>query len=149
MAFQDAAGKGNDESFHRRREKICGRAYSVYKSDGQPFLSDRWIIKPLDSYASRGVFAGVDYSEDEWEDIVHQHWNKNYIYQEYYHPYRTENICFRDANPQFQSYTNMSGLYVYNGEFAGVYSRLSTGGIISSQYNERAVATLVVKEENE
>lgn len=110
---------------------------------------DRWIIKPLDSYASRGVFAGVDYSEDEWEDIVHKHWNKNYIYQEYYHPYRTENICFRDANPQFQSYTNMSGLYVYNGEFAGVYSRLSTGGIISSQYNERAVATLVVKEENE
>lgn len=110
---------------------------------------DRWIIKPLDSYASRGVFAGVDYSEDDWEDIVHRYWNQNYIYQEYYHPYRTENICFRDANPQFQSYTNMSGLYVYNGEFAGVYSRLSTGGIISSQYNERAVATLVVKEEDE
>ena len=41
----------------------------------------------------------------------------------------------------------MSGLYVYNGEFAGIYSRLSTGGIISSQYNERAVATLVVQEE--
>lgn len=110
---------------------------------------DRWIIKPLDSYASRGVFAGVDYSEDDWEDIVHRHWNKNYIYQEYYHPYRTDNICFRDAHPQFHPYTNMSGLYVYNGEFAGIYSRLSTGGIISSQYNERAVATLVLKEEKE
>lgn len=108
---------------------------------------DRWIIKPLDSYASRGVFAGVDYDDGEWEDIVHRHWNKNYIYQEYYHPYRTDNICFRDKEPQFESYTNMTGLYVYNGEFAGIYSRLSTGGIISSQYNERAVATLVVKEE--
>ena len=110
---------------------------------------DRWIIKPLDSYASRGVFAGVDYSDDDWEDIVHRHWNKNYIYQEYYHPYRTDNICFRDAHPEFHPYTNMSGLYVYNGEFAGIYSRLSTGGIISSQYNERAVATLVLKEEKE
>lgn len=108
---------------------------------------DKWIIKPLDSYASRGVFAGVDYDDGEWEEIVHRHWNKNYIYQEYYHPYRTNNICFRDKEPQFQSYTNMTGLYVYNGEFAGIYSRLSTGGIISSQYNERAVATLVVKEE--
>lgn len=109
---------------------------------------DRWIIKPLDSYASRGVFAGIDYSDDDWEDIIHRHWNKNYIYQEYYHPYRTDNICFRDAHPEFHPYTNMSGLYVYNGEFAGIYSRLSTGGIISSQYNERAVATLVLKEEN-
>lgn len=110
---------------------------------------DRWIIKPLDSYASRGVFAGIDYNDADWEDIIHRHWNKNYIYQEYYHPYRTDNICFRDAHPEFHPYTNMSGLYVYNGEFAGIYSRLSTGGIISSQYNERAVATLVLKEENE
>lgn len=109
---------------------------------------DRWIIKPLDSYASRGVFAGIDYNDADWEDIIHRHWNKNYIYQEYYHPYRTDNICFRDAHPEFHPYTNMSGLYVYNGEFAGIYSRLSTGGIISSQYNERAVATLVLKEEN-
>lgn len=110
---------------------------------------ERWIIKPLDSYASRGVFAGIDYTDEEWEEIVRRHWNKNYIYQEYYHPYRTDNICFRDAHPQFHPYTNMSGLYVYNGEFAGIYSRLSTGGIISSQYNERAVATLVLKEEKE
>lgn len=109
---------------------------------------DRWIIKPLDSYASRGVFAGIDYNDADWEDIIRRHWNKNYIYQEYYHPYRTDNICFRDAHPEFHPYTNMSGLYVYNGEFAGIYSRLSTGGIISSQYNERAVATLVLKEEN-
>ena len=92
--------------------------------------------------------AGIDYNDADWEDIVHRHWNKNYIYQEYYHPYRTDNICFRDAHPEFHPYTNMSGLYVYNGEFAGIYSRLSTGGIISSQYNERAVATLVLKEEN-
>lgn len=107
---------------------------------------DRWIIKPLDSYASRGVFAGIDYDDGEWEDIVNGHWNQNYIYQEYYHPYRTDNICFRDKEPELRPYTNMTGLYVYNGEFAGIYSRLSTGGIISSQYNERAVATLVVKD---
>ena len=109
---------------------------------------DRWIIKPMDSYASQGVFAGIDYTQDKWQEVVQKNWNKGYIYQEYYHPYRTENICYRDKEPAFVPYTNMSGLYVYNGEFAGVYSRLSTGGIISSQYNERAVATLVLKEEH-
>lgn len=108
---------------------------------------DRWIMKPLDSYASQGVFAGVDYYDDEWEDLVYENWNKGYIYQEYCAPYRTENICYQDKEPEIRSYTNMTGLYVYQGEMAGVYSRLSTGGIISSQYNERAVATIVVKEE--
>ena len=47
---------------------------------------------------------------------------------------------------EFKPYTNMSGLFVYNGQFAGVYSRLSDGGIISSQYNEKAVPTLFLTE---
>lgn len=107
---------------------------------------DRWIIKPLDSYASRGVFAGIDYEKEEWVEIVERHFNKGYIYQEYYHPYQTDNIYFPDPDAEFKPYTNMSGLFVYNGEFAGIYSRLSDGGIISSQYNEKATATLVLKD---
>lgn len=107
---------------------------------------NRWILKPLDSYASRGVFAGVDLEQEKWEEIVDAYWNRDYICQEYCVPYRTENICYRDKEPAMIPYTNMTGLYVYNGAFAGIYSRLSSGGIISSQYNERAVATLVVKD---
>ncbi len=109
---------------------------------------DRFIIKPMDSYASRGVFAGVDFTDQEWEKIVRENWNRDYIYQEYCAPYRSGNICYRDKDPRFLPYTNMAGLYVYGGELAGIYSRLSTGGIISSQYNERAVATLVADVED-
>lgn len=106
----------------------------------------RWIIKPLDSYGSRGVYAGVDYEQEEWIKIVTEHFDKGYICQEYCPPYRTENIYFPEENAVFHSYTNMSGLFVYNGKFSGVYSRLSDGGIISSQYNEKAVATLILDE---
>ncbi len=102
---------------------------------------DKWLIKPLDSYASKGVFAGCDCSEDEWAAHIYEYADTGYIYQEYCPPYRTENISFIDGTDGFASYTNMSGLFVYNGRFAGVYSRLSTGGIISSQYNERSVPT--------
>ncbi|MDD3278343.1 MAG: glutathionylspermidine synthase family protein [Lachnospiraceae bacterium] len=105
---------------------------------------DRWIIKPLDSYASRGVFAGIDYTQEEWSEIVERYFNRGYIYQEYYPPYRTENIYLSDQDSGFVPYTNMSGLFVYNGSFAGIYSRLSDGGIISSQYNEKATATMVL-----
>ncbi len=110
---------------------------------------NKWIIKPLDSYASKGVFAGTDYSEEEWDSIVHENVNQGYIYQEYCPPYKTENICFTDEDAEFKPYTNMSGLYVYNGIFKGVYSRLSDGGIISSQYNEKETATLVLENSSE
>ena len=103
---------------------------------------DKYIIKPLDSYASKGVFAGVDYPQDKWNSIVDENANQDYIYQEYCPPYRTANIYLVEENPLWKQYTNMSGLFVYNGEMAGVYSRLSDGGIISSQYNEKAVATM-------
>ena len=41
----------------------------------------------------------------------------------------------------------MAGLYVYNGEFAGVFSRLAEGdGIIASHRNERTQGTYIVSE---
>lgn len=106
---------------------------------------DMYIIKPLDSYASKGVFAGVDYPQNKWDEIVDENVNKDYIYQEYCPPYRTANIYLVEDEPVWKQYTNMSGIFVYNGQMAGVYSRLSDGGIISSQYNEKAVATMYVK----
>ena len=105
-----------------------------------------YIIKPLDSYASRGVYAGIDFSREEWEKLVKEHAGEDYIYQEYCPPYRTENIYLVEEKPRWKNYTNMSGLFVYNGKFSGIYSRLSDGGIISSQYNEKAVATLYLND---
>ncbi|HEY9574727.1 MAG TPA: circularly permuted type 2 ATP-grasp protein [Lachnospiraceae bacterium] len=101
-----------------------------------------WIIKPLDSYGSKGVFAGIDFSGEEWKKLVYDNIDKDYIVQEYCPPYTSSNIYFPQDNPDFIPYTNMAGLFVYNGKFKGVYSRLSDGGIISSQYNEKAVASL-------
>jgi glutathionylspermidine synthase len=111
--------------------------------DIKSFISekDRWLIKPLDSYASKGVYAGCDCSKEEWEEHIRHCEGHDYICQEYCPPYRSKNISFIDGTDGFNEYTNMSGLFVYGGKFAGVYSRLSTGGIISSQYNERAVPT--------
>ncbi|MBS7299044.1 MAG: hypothetical protein KIG65_08200 [Eubacteriales bacterium] len=104
---------------------------------------DRYIIKPSDSYASKGVFAGVDATLSEWKELVEKYRNEDYIVQEYCTPYKTENIYLADKQPQFKMYSNLTGLYVYDGMFAGVYSRLSDGGIISSQYNEKSVVTFV------
>ncbi len=104
---------------------------------------DSFIVKPSDSYASKGVFAGVDMKKAEWCELVDKLKNEDYIVQEYCTPYKTENIYLAAEKPEFKMYSNLTGLYVYDGVFAGVYSRLSDGGIISSQYNEKSVVTFV------
>lgn len=118
--------------------KLVKADLKLVKSD-----KDRFIIKPSDSYASKGVFAGVDATDSEWEELVEKYKNEDYIVQEYCTPYKTENIYLADKEPQFKMYSNLTGLYVYDGQFAGIYSRLSDGGIISSQYNEKSVVTFV------
>lgn len=106
----------------------------------------RWIIKPKEGYGAKGVYAGVDLSEKNWKKIVNDLAGGGYIVQEYIPHYRTVNIDLL-AYDEFLDYSNLTGLYIYNGKFAGVYSRLSDGGIVSTQYNERTVPTLFLRNE--
>ncbi|MCR4771982.1 MAG: hypothetical protein K5855_06670 [Oscillospiraceae bacterium] len=108
---------------------------------------ERYILKPDDSYGSMGVYAGVEYSGDEWEKIVLDTYGRGYICQEYCPQFSEDNIDFAFGDGQWHSYITMAGLFVYNGEFAGVYSRAAEGnGIIASFRNERAQPTYVVSD---
>lgn len=108
---------------------------------------EHYILKPEDSYGSKGVFAGVEHSRDEWKKIVLDTYDNGYICQEYCPQFSEDNIDFAFGDGQWHSYITMAGLFVYNGEFAGVYSRAAEGnGIIASLRNERAQPTYIVSE---
>lgn len=107
---------------------------------------DNWIIKPEDSYGAKGVFSGKNHTTKEWEQLVEKHKNQDYLLQEYVTPYQSYNIDFHPGKPaEFKKYSNLTGLYVYNGKFAGIYSRQSEKEIISTEYDENDVASLVVR----
>ena len=112
---------------------------------------DRFILKPLDSYGSKGVFAGVEYESDaEWKEIVDSHRIEGYLVQEIVLPYQTKNIDFsKGADADFIPVSNLTGLFVYDGRFQGIYSRVSRGKIISTQYSEIALPSVVVREKEE
>ncbi len=107
---------------------------------------DQWIIKPEDDYGAHGVYAGIDYDEEQWSSIVRDHWNAGYIVQEYYLPHLVDLIPCRiprDGDAcRVEDWHTMPGLYTYNGSFAGVYSRegregviaLDHGGLISTSF---------------
>ncbi|MCD7826428.1 MAG: glutathionylspermidine synthase family protein [Clostridiaceae bacterium] len=106
---------------------------------------DEYIIKPLDLYAAKGVYAGVEYDDAAWRGYLEQHASKDYIYQKYCPQYRTKNIDFVTGDGSVQNYINMEGLFCYNGKLAGIYSRMSAGDIIVSYKNERTVPALVLQ----
>lgn len=107
---------------------------------------DHWLIKPKNSYGARGIYAGVNYSAEEWKRIIEEHIDKDVIVQQFIMPYQTENIDFHKEKPALCMYSNLTGLYVYHGRFAGVYSRQAKHEIISSSYDENDIATIRYRE---
>lgn len=111
---------------------------------------DSWVIKPEDSYASKGVYAGVEFeSESEWIKHVTENIGDGYLLQEYVKPYEALNIDLphnRDA--EYRNYSSITGLFVYGGKFSGIYSRIAKNSIISTQYSEMSLASVVVDEKD-
>ncbi len=108
---------------------------------------NNWIIKPEDSYGSKGVHAGVECNDEEWKAFVDECVNTDYILQQFCVPYESMNIdLVKDVDAHFRPYSNLTGLFVYNGKFKGCYSRISQSEIISTQYSEMALPTIVVCE---
>ena len=108
---------------------------------------DAWILKPEDAYASKGVAAGFEYSDEEWAKIADEAYGGHYICQEYVPQYLSKNIDFVFGDGQWHDYITMAGLYVYNGKFAGVFSRAALDGeIIDYINNERRQVTYVANE---
>lgn len=116
----------------------------------------RWIIKPTDAYGSKDVFAGRDFNEKEWATIVDTHANgaagAPFIVQRYCTPYETLTIPLYGDEADFTraeplSYKNLSGLYLYNGRFTGVFSRLGPEAVICKKTRGVTAATIWVDDE--
>ncbi len=107
---------------------------------------DSYILKPMDAYASKGIYAaGRECSDDEWKKITEDLYGKGYICQEYCEQYMTENIDFAWGDGKWHPYINMPGLYTYNGEFAGILMRTACEEtIITAHENERTLPVFTV-----
>lgn len=107
---------------------------------------DGWIIKPEDSYGSQGVHAGVELEgQDEWNQLLQEMQGQHYILQQFNNPYRLDNIDLLSEGAKWVDTSNLTGLFVYGGKFSGIYSRISFDQMISTQYNEMSLPTVVVK----
>lgn len=118
---------------------------------------DQWIIKPTDAYGAQDVFAGIGQTQEAWDALITRFANDAsgapFLVQRYIKPYQTltlppdATILTTPAdhvatNPQW--YNNLQGLYVYNGVFTGVFSRLGPQATISKDCEGMTAATIHV-----
>lgn len=118
---------------------------------------DNWIIKPSDHYGADQVYAGCYVDQATWEDLVHKFANSKagypFIVQTYIKPFKTETLppdagieTKEDADIANEPvwYNNLNGLYLYDGHFQGVFSRLGPLPTISKDMQGMTAATLWV-----
>ncbi len=110
---------------------------------------DNYVLKPMDLYASYGVYLGKDLSDEEWKTKVDECLDNNYLLQEFVLPDTKKMVNFSE-NGDFATYDfyHIIGLFMYREEFAGIYTRVNDNTIISGIYGGRTVPSLVVKEKN-
>lgn len=99
---------------------------------------DDYIVKPVDYYASKGVLAGRDQTRDEWRRVITERAKDGdaHIIQKFCSPGRSMNVLFDDdGGVDVIEFNNVTGLFVYNGTFSGIYSRANRHTIISGLHD--------------
>ena len=104
---------------------------------------DKWILKPIDSYASLGVVAGRMVSRDTWEDELKNSDRGRTIMQSYSDMGHANMINFDDD--EVTRYGQVIGVFVYRAQFAGLYTRVGQQAIVSGPFNGRVVASFESK----
>ncbi|NLM98280.1 MAG: tubulin--tyrosine ligase family protein [Halanaerobiaceae bacterium] len=105
---------------------------------------DKWILKPFDEYAGKGVYAGKDYSQEEWKKILGSIRGNDYILQEY-----INGPVLDMVNPgekkKIDSFNFLIGLFTYNNKLAGLYTRAGRKNIIGSIAESFTVPNFIVR----
>lgn len=93
---------------------------------------DKYIFKPTNLNASRGVYTGRSLSKEEFIKAAKENYNKDYIYQEFIDPKKLPFLELDGDSFKVLERGNMIGLFSYVEEFAGVYARMGLHDIIGS-----------------
>jgi glutathionylspermidine synthase len=93
---------------------------------------DRYVLKPLDSFAAHGVYIGKDYDRQEWHRLVCEAKNSPYLVQELCSIPQINMLTFENGKLFFEKYNYITGLFMYDQKFSGLYSRAGRKNIIAS-----------------
>ncbi len=99
------------------------------ESDLSRFVEkDAWIVKPQDGYNAMGVVAGLDETPKAWQEVLLRAAETRCVIQRYAPQFRSP-VYLGGKLPQGEDplicreESMMEGLFLFRGEFAGVFTR--------------------------
>lgn len=104
----------------------------------------KWVLKPTDWYDGIGVYVGADQDEDIWKSLVDQCLEANgaYLVQAFCTPEYIDTYPIYGRKEEYsiepQRYGILTGTYVFDGNFAGIYNRLGPNAMVTDD------ATMIV-----
>ena len=118
-----------------------------YQKDKEKILEekDKYILKPIQGYASHGIYVGKEHDKKEFEKILDQIKDKDYIYQEYYTVKPIKFIKMEDDKAKLEDFSFVTGLFAYNKKFISPYMRIGNAALISSAREYYVVISLNIR----
>ena len=107
---------------------------------------DRYIIKPVDYYASKGVYAGKEFEPQAWKELLVESMSVGYIIQEFCEKSTNENLYFyEDGHFEVKTVNNITGLFLYNEKLRGIFTRAGFNAVISDLNDGYSLSSVVIK----
>jgi hypothetical protein len=119
---------------------------------------EQWIIKPLDSYGSKDVWAGRELEQSRWKELVQAGvTGSDFIAQHYVEQYTAANLesgftlAYKgvsselDEPPTTKEYRDLTGLFVYAGKFKGLLARAGLQDRICAAAAGKTLGTFQIK----
>ena len=108
---------------------------------------DDYIFKPLDAYASHGIYTGRDHSPEEFEKIVEEILGTGYIYQEYYDQNMLKVVEFdEEGRAHLNEFGAVVGMFIYNEQFVAPYTRIGQENLISGARKYYTTPSIYIEE---
>jgi hypothetical protein len=107
---------------------------------------DDFLIKPDDLYAGKGVLCGVDVDYETWqEELSKALKNGNFLLQEFCNFTKKSLPVIAGDDITFEDFKTTLGLFVYNGNLSGLYSRVGRKNVIAGIAESITLPSFVYK----
>lgn len=106
---------------------------------------DQLVLKPFDSFAAHGVYIGKDYTFKEWKKLIEQAIKQPYLVQELCNIPSMDMLTVEEGNIYFEKYNYIIGLFMYNQQFKGLYTRAGRKNVIASIVESFSLPNFIIE----
>lgn len=118
-----------------------------YEKDYEELIAnkDKYILKPIYGYASKGIFVGKEMNKEQFKKALDEIKDIEYIYQEYYEVDPMKYVVF-DPDAKLKEFSFVTGLFIYNKKFISPYTRIGTDNLISSAREYFTIPAMLIED---